>query len=282
MSLAPMEQSNFQKNLRLLTSYAESVAGVCRRLGINRQQFHRYLGGTARPTPRRMQRICDFFGVEESEILMDHAQFREIVAIRRHSGAPPDPLGSFVAGLHRINPRSTRQLEAFLGFYYSYFRPVEFPDMVLRSLISVFSRAGFVYCKTIENYSAIKRRSRRILKYTGIVYHTGERIIVHEREAHVGQMMWTTILLPSRPDQASVMSGLTLGVSSGIGRDIACYRVIWESLGDRIDIRAALRGAGLYDPNSPVIPRDIRAAIANDTAGSEGAFVARPWVNAPG
>jgi transcriptional regulator with XRE-family HTH domain len=275
-----MEPSDLQKNLRLLTSYAGSIADICRRLDVNRQQFHRYLNGSARPSVRRMQRICDFFGVEESEILMDHAQFREIIAIRRRSGAPVDPLGTFIAGLHRINPRSTRQLEVYLGFYYTYFRPVEFPDLVLRSLISVFARAGFVYCKTIENYSAIKRRSRRILKYTGILYHTGERIIVHEREAHVGQMMWTTVLLPPRPDQTSVMSGLTLGISSGIGRDVACYRVIWEALGDQVDLRAALAGAGLYDLNSPVIPHDIRAAISNDVADREGAFVARPWVNA--
>lgn len=275
-----MEPGNLQKNLRLLTSYAGSIADICRRLEVNRQQFHRYLNGSARPSVRRMQRICDFFGVEESEILMDHAQFREIIAIRRRSGAPVDPLGSFIAGLHRINPRSTRQLEVYLGFYYTYFRPVEFPDLVLRSLVSVFARAGFVYCKTIENYSAIKRRSRRILKYTGILYHTGERIIVHEREAHVGQMMWTTVLLPSRPDQASVMSGLTLGISSGIGRDVACYRVIWEALSDQVDLRAALAGAGLYDLNSPVIPLDIRAAISNDATDGEGAFVARPWINA--
>lgn len=272
---------NFQKNLRLLVSYSGSVAQICRRLDVNRQQFHRYLSGAARPTSRRMQLICDFFGVEEAEILMDHAQFREIIAIRRRSTAPIDPLGTFVAGLHRINPRSSRQLEPYLGFYYSYFRPVEFPDMILRSLVSVFGRGGFVYCKTIENYAAIKRRSRRILKYTGILYHTGERILVHEREAHVGQMMWTTILLPSRLDQSSLMSGLTLGISSGIARDVACYRVIWESLGPQIDLRAALAGTGLYDLASPVIPQDIRAAVSNDLAPGEDAFVARPWVNAP-
>jgi hypothetical protein len=178
-----------------------------------------------------------------------------------------------------VNPRSTRQLESLLGFYYSYLRPVEFPDMVLRSLVSVFTRAGLVYVKTIENYSAVKRRSRRILKHTGVMYHTGERIIVHEREAIIGQMMWTTILVPSRADQSSVMSGLTLGVSSGTKRDVACYRVIWEALGERLDVRVALSGAGLYELGSPVIPRDIRAAISNDVGHGEGAFVVRDWVN---
>lgn len=275
-----MNQS-FPKNLRLLVSYSGSVSQVCRRLEMNRQQFHRYLSGDARPTTRRMQQICDHFGVEESEILMEHGQFREIIAIRRRNAAPIDPLGTFVTGLHRINPRSSRQLEPHLGFYYSYFQPVEFPDMLLRSLVSVFSRGGFVYCKTIENYAAIKRRSRSILKYTGVLYHTGERIVVHEREAYVGQMMWTTILLPSRLDQSSLMSGLTMGISSGIARDVACYRVIWEFLGSQIDLRAALAGAGLYDLTSPVIPQDIRTAVSNDVAIDEDAFVARPWINAP-
>ena len=65
-----------------------------------------------------------------------------------------------------------------------------------------------------------------------------------------------------------------------MARDIACYRVIWESLGSPIDVRSALAGVGLYDINSPVIPRDIRAAISNDVAPDEGGFVARSWVNA--
>lgn len=277
-----MTQTHFQRNLRLLTNYSISIAEVCRRLAINRQQFHRYLSGDARPSSRKMQHICDFFGVEEFEILMEHAQFREIIAVRKHSGATQDPLGEFITNLYQINPRSTRQMDSYLGYYYSYFRPVEFPNMILRSLVSVFSRAGFVYTKTIENYSAVKRRSRKILKYTGIIYHTGERIVVHEREAHVGQMMWTTILLPSRPDQSSILSGLTLGVSSSSKRDVACYRVIWEPLGEKFDVREVLAGTGLYDLTNPVIPRDIRAAILNQIAPDEGAFVARDWVNSTG
>ena len=274
-----MVQTNFTRNLRLLCNYSASIAEVCRRLAINRQQFHRYLNGDSRPSARKMQRICDFFGVEESEILMEHAAFHQIIAVRKQSRASPDPFGSFIVDLNRINSRSTRQLEGFLGHDYSYLCPVEFPGMVLRSLVSVFSRAGFVYVKTIENYSAVKRRKRSILKYTGIAYHTGERIVVHEREAYVGHMLWNTILLPSRPDQSSVLTGLTLGISSGMKRDIACYRVAWDYLGEPGDLRARLAGCGLFDKASPIIPRDIRDAISNDIGTDETAFVARDWVN---
>jgi hypothetical protein len=70
-------------------------------------------------------------------------------------------------------------------------------------------------------------------------------------------MLWKTILLPSRPDQSSVLTGLTLGVSSGMKRDIACYRVAWDYLGEPGDLRARLAGCGLFDLGSPIIPRDI-------------------------
>ncbi|HEY6610672.1 MAG TPA: helix-turn-helix transcriptional regulator, partial [Pseudomonas sp.] len=52
-------------NLKLLCSHYRSIAEVCRKLGINRAQFNKYLGDQSRPTPYNLKRICDFFGVEE-------------------------------------------------------------------------------------------------------------------------------------------------------------------------------------------------------------------------
>mgnify|MGYP001972390984 CR=1 FL=1 len=45
-----------------------SIAAVCRRVGINRQQFNKYLAGAVRPSRHNMRRICDFFGVTEALI----------------------------------------------------------------------------------------------------------------------------------------------------------------------------------------------------------------------
>lgn len=51
---------DFGDNLRLLCSYYKSTAEVCRRLGINRPQFNRYLNGINRPSDSTMRRLCDF------------------------------------------------------------------------------------------------------------------------------------------------------------------------------------------------------------------------------
>ncbi|MEB3734960.1 helix-turn-helix transcriptional regulator [Halopseudomonas pachastrellae] len=68
---------DFGDNLRLLCSYYKSTAEVCRRLGINRPQFNRYLNGVNRPSDSTMRRLCDFFGVEVYELLLPTGSFSD-------------------------------------------------------------------------------------------------------------------------------------------------------------------------------------------------------------
>lgn len=272
-----MLNNNFPNNLRLLCSYARSITRVCEQLAINRQQFHRYLNGTSRPSLTNMQAICDYFGVEEHEILMDQNSFRQLVALRKPQGPEVDPFGEYISKLHRINPSASRDMAEYVGYYRCYYRPIEFPGKIQCSLMRLFSERGFTYLKNIENYALAKRRARRMLKYTGVAFHTGERIFVHEREQKAGQMMWTTILYPARRDQVAMLTGLSLGICSATSRDIACYRVVWEPLGQDIDLRATLSACGLFDKDDALIPDDIRAATANDISTGEGGFIGHPW-----
>lgn len=272
-----MTNENFPDNLRLLCSHAKSITQVCERLSINRQQFHRYLNGSSRPSLSNMRDICDFFGVEEHEILLDREAFRHLIALRKPRGPEIDPFGEYISKLHRINPAASQDMAEYAGFYRCYYRPVEFAGKIQCSLMRLTNKRGFTYVKNIENYALAKRRARRMLKYTGIAFHTGERIFVHERESNAGQMMWTTILYPARMDQVSILTGLSLGISSSTSRDIACYRVVWESLPQDINLRDTLSACGLFDAEDPAIPNDIREATSNTVeAGVEG-FVGHPW-----
>jgi transcriptional regulator with XRE-family HTH domain len=46
-----------------------SISDLCRRIGINRTQFNRYLGGEAFPRPDILQRICTHFAVDARILL---------------------------------------------------------------------------------------------------------------------------------------------------------------------------------------------------------------------
>ena len=82
-----MNNEDLGRNLRLLCSYYTSVAEVCRRLEINRPQFNRYLSGRYKPSANTMRRFCEFFGVEEHEMLLPHSQFKLMVQVRPNDRA---------------------------------------------------------------------------------------------------------------------------------------------------------------------------------------------------
>ncbi len=272
-----MRPSNFSCNLRVLCSYAPSISKVCRDLRINRQQFHRYLNGDSEPSLRKVRSICDYFGLEESEILLDHNQFNKIILIRKIKPSLSDPFGNYIAKLHDINPSSTKDIKDYTGYYYTYLRTVEIGGRILKSLAKIHMENEYAYLKTVENYANISYRSRKYLKYTGIVFHTGSEIYVHEREQIAGRMIWTTILNPVDRDQFSVMTGLTLGVNSASQRSIMAYRVAWERIDSKIGLRRMLSGCGVYEDDSEEVSPSIKAAIKNDMAPGEMSFAARPW-----
>ncbi len=74
--------TNLQKNLNLLCDRHRTAAETCRDLDINRLQFNRYLNGKTRPSKRIMRKICDYFGVNDDEMEMPHAQFSALVRPR--------------------------------------------------------------------------------------------------------------------------------------------------------------------------------------------------------
>ena len=87
-----MSREDFRENLRLLCSYYDSVSEVCRRLGINRQQFNKYLAGRALPSHHNLRRMCEFFGIEEGEIFLPPRRFLEIVDVRPRRRATDEGL----------------------------------------------------------------------------------------------------------------------------------------------------------------------------------------------
>ena len=78
------------RNLRLLIGYSPSITQVCREIQISRQQFSKYLSGRSAPRLRSIQRICDYFGLEEWELILPHPEFRKLIAIR-----PPENISNY-------------------------------------------------------------------------------------------------------------------------------------------------------------------------------------------
>jgi len=122
---------SFAENLRLLCSHHTSVAEVCRRIRINRQQFNKYLSGSSTPSMHTLRRICDFFGVEEGEIFLPAREFADIVLVRREAPAASFPLAASIEQIAARFSDSQQKLQRYCGYYFTYMCTPAYPGMIL-------------------------------------------------------------------------------------------------------------------------------------------------------
>ncbi|MEZ5760364.1 MAG: helix-turn-helix transcriptional regulator [Paracoccaceae bacterium] len=256
---------NFARNLRLLCSYGRSTSEICRRIGLNRQQVNKYLSGQTQPSLSTLRRICDFFGVDEAEILMPPRDFAALVRLR------PPRLGPvqdrFAAQLDRLvdhGAGSAGLLERHEGYYHVHFSPDPDRDYILRALCRLYRVDNRWLSKTIERHGDEMFAVPSPLRFNGIAIEAHNRLIIHERETGMGRSFWSTMLIASEYAAPTFLPGLVLGIAPEGSHDIVATRAVWQFLGRKPNLREALRGCGVYAPDSPDIAEYVRSAWVSE------------------
>jgi transcriptional regulator with XRE-family HTH domain len=259
-----MSAGNLPENLRLLCSHYRSVAEVCRRIGVNRQQFNKYLSGQTTPSLFNLRRIGDFFGIDETELLLPHDDFVSTV-LRRPRADGAGELGAFVANLNASFPESQNALKPYCGYYYSYFYSPAWPGYILRGLVAIFQSGNHTYSKFVERLVIKTQRQRGlfVFKYQGVLLYASNRIHLFEWEPKLNRSLAMTVFYPTRRNSIILVSGLLLSVSGNHAGQPFASRIVYEYLGASPDLRAALDGCGIYEGDSPEIDEEIRRRIDN-------------------
>lgn len=269
---------DFISNLRLLCAYHGSISDVCRAIGINRAQFTKYLSGASFPSRHNLQRIIDFFGVEDYEIRMPSDQFASIIRLRPRRGPRDEALPRGLESLVHDLRRHQAELSRFHGYFFKYFPSFSVAGKVLRSLVHVGAREGITYYKTVERLRpfGVRATGAPIFKYQGIVLLKGSRLHLIDEEQIVGSEVSQTILyLPNRSRPARLM-GLMIGVSATEAHEPVAARVVLESLGSVVNRREALAACGLLDVGDPSLDRAIGRYVTAETPLVGGLLRALP------
>ncbi|MDF1709620.1 MAG: helix-turn-helix transcriptional regulator [Paracoccaceae bacterium] len=260
-----MMRDYFSKNLRLLCSYHKSISEVARQVGMNRQQIMKYLAGTAYPSGRSMRRLCDFFGVEEYEIIMPDDQFRDIVRLKPTlpvaSGLTPPVLSALLKGA----ARQLAQLRPYAGYYYEFRYSFTSQRLVLKSLLQIQEYDGLMMYKSIERLkdqrgqgeAHIRPVDVNVFKYTGILLMIGNRIHMLDQEGLLGQELSHMILFPPYRNRISTLRGMKMGVTATAAHEPIASRVVLEKIGRSVDLRRAMLGCGLYEPRGDGVPASV-------------------------
>ena len=269
---------NFQTNLRWVCGYYKSISEVCRKIGINRQQFNKYLNGTSEPSEYNMRLICNFFGVEEYEILKPHDEFKYTIDVNEAPATSADQAPARHGETATIFNQENNVPSMYLGYYYKYYQSFSDPGKILKAFVHIYTDNGISRYKCIERLGdpANRTDSRFVFKYVGVAQFLRDRIFLVDREALLGAEISQTILYPTFKSRLDVLHGLLLGVAGRASREPICARVLMEYLGPEVNLKAAMRQSGLYDFNSPDITDLIKDAILNDMRPGETFFRAHP------
>ncbi|MFK7939160.1 MAG: helix-turn-helix domain-containing protein [Roseovarius sp.] len=250
---------NFAQNLRSICADYGSIAQVCREIGINRQQFNRYLNGGGLPSAHNMRRIARHFDLTEADLLSDHEEFtrRHILNRKRVAGGPVD----LMIGPFRDQ---TQLLRRYLGFYHSHFQTPTWEGMILRSLIWLYEKDGYVMSRSVERVIAKDGSVHQKSRYDGMVAQRGNRVFIVEHEMVREGSIVETILTPSHRQQVKFLRGITMGVAWRPHVSPYASRAIWKRIENKVTLRDALKACGVYSYESRDIDPTVRSYLREE------------------
>lgn len=181
--------------------------------------------------------------------------------------------------LRQLADRSARHVTSLIkyhGYYYKYFSSFSSPGYILRSFVVLYAYQGRTLYKTVERIKRPADRRSFTFKYNGIMIPMGERLHMIDYESILRNEISQTILFPTYLNRVSYLSGLIIGVSGNEAHQPVSARVVMEYLGQRVAPRAALKGCGLFLPNSAEIHPMVSKGIDNTTPGGMSQLNAIP------
>lgn len=139
--------TEFGENLRWLCGLRKSVSFVARELGINRQQFGRYVNNKSYPDTHNLIAICDYFNVQAADFELPHSEFSQ--KYRKVSLLKQGPAQRTLEfPLDAYFRQSPRLLERFRGDYLIYFNTKTWPDHYMIAFVACSRVRMQPFCAT--------------------------------------------------------------------------------------------------------------------------------------
>lgn len=243
--------SNLKINLRFACSTRKSVSEICRDIGINRQQFNRYLNGEAEPSPYNLIRIAGLFDLTPEQFHGPTEAFRQFLVQSAKKPSASD-------GLLDAFPGDISALRRHLGYYQTYHLSLSWPGQVVCSCVRVEEANGVVTSKSIERIRDLAHDVIQLSKYSGMLTFWRNRIFMVERSMAAEPLVAQTILTPFEIHQKVYLKGVTMGVSWRNGNRPYASRMIWRYLGRDTDRRAMLKRCGTLEMGHRQLPATVR------------------------
>lgn len=254
-----MMTDDLRANLRFLCAERQSTAQVCRDVGINQQQFSKYLSGRSNPSANNLRRIARYFGVEDTELLGAHAQLvrsyrAKTATLREHR---QDPLAN-------VFPGDLAQLRPFLGAYQVYFQAPVDPNGYVVNSVFLDERNGVVYSRLIEALTDTTLKRRRWTRCDGKVSYQNGRLFVVDSERKNENALSMHILTPPPRQKRHYLFGTMCFMASMPRRMPYASKVVWRKFEAYRSVKDLFKSCGVYSAENLRLDPVIRRYLSGD------------------
>jgi hypothetical protein len=246
---------NFADNLRALCARHGSIAAVCSAIGMNRQQFNKYLAGSTLPNAPTLEKICGFFEITPESLF-------QAPSTARGSTLPAAVTGVLSSTMGKMRNSTFRA-----GCYHFYTPWQREPAKCLRAALFVYQKGGLTLFTRFTKFRNPGSRQRYELsaRHDGVVLESDmAKYLVATSHKGLGSMDSGEISLVSIGLEGSLsrdfQSGLALEMDpSGCP---AALRATLEYRGSSSLLRQTISEACILPLLDQSIPEEVRQSIS--------------------
>ena len=212
------DERHLAANLRFLCGLERSISAAAANIGINRQQFNKYLAGKTNPSISTLRKISDYFSVDEGELFLPPGEFSSLFQSKGPSKLPSE-LTEILEGMASMTKRIVYDLKGLDGVFRCFQRAYGSEEIHL-SVVRIAAHSGGFITSRMSRRSADAPSSNKAImdRHDGVIYFTAGRLLWGEAHRNWRQnaSLSSTVLHGAPGDH----SGFVLGFGSGIGPDL--------------------------------------------------------------
>ena len=247
---------NFADNLRALCTRHGSIAAVCRAIGMNRQQFNKYLSGSTLPNVATLEKICSFFHIESENLFRDPSGSARPRSDAVLVGLPLHGLGFAANAVAAMQPTTLRT-----GCYHLYSWWPRDETKCLREALFIQKKGSTTVFTRFTKYRAAGQRQNYYLsgRHDGVVLESEKaRYLLSLNRKGCSDVSLVSIGAENALSQG-FLSGLALAMApSGTPQAV---RATLQYRGGSDVLRRTIRDAGVLPLSDMSIPDEVRQSL---------------------